>query len=122
MEQSRDLESESISRRAIDSYSRELRVWLHNENADVALLYEAGLYLYREARTKGMAPEQILIMLHARGVPASSQQGTEEPYHHRYLVAIKLLMRAYFARPYQERSGYRDQLMNTALHHSGRAS
>ena len=86
--------------RVCDMYCAELRRWLDTDITDESALYHAGRALCEATRLSGVPPEQILVALHARGLPrrgrAAISANSEARRERRYVYAVDLLMRTYF--------------------------
>lgn len=82
---------------AVDAYCAELRRWLHGKADTDSALHQAGVALCGSARARDMLPEQMLVALHARGMPLADGIGCDKGVQdRRYVHAVELLMQAYF--------------------------
>ncbi|MDB4891826.1 MAG: hypothetical protein JWL61_3681 [Gemmatimonadetes bacterium] len=81
----------------VDAYCAELRRWLHGSAPSDSALDQAGVALCLSARNQDMRPEQMLVALHARGMPLADGVGCDTGVQdRRYVHAVELLMQAYF--------------------------
>jgi len=82
---------------SFEAYCFALRRWLSGAVADDEALQQAGLDLCLSVREPRMSPEQMLIELHARGIPcADGVRRSRTMQDKRYVHAIALLLETYF--------------------------
>jgi hypothetical protein len=83
---------------ALQHYCLELRRWLDGQSSDIELR-RASATLCEDTRRNGLPPERMLIMIHAMGLPRRARNGgsSDSSRDRRYVVAIEVLLRCYFA-------------------------
>jgi hypothetical protein len=83
--------------KTLDAYCLALRQWIDGSADNDEALRKAGVALCMSTREPHMAPEQILVALHARGIPSAyGVTSSNSLQDRRYVHAIRLLMQTYF--------------------------